>query len=96
MNSLHLLNSQKIISTRNFQSQFARMLKNAEDQGIFYNIVRNGESVGVFVPIDFWENLLEDMEALTSPSYIKSIAESRAQYERGEYVSFEEAFADVD
>ncbi|MDH5597146.1 MAG: type II toxin-antitoxin system Phd/YefM family antitoxin [Candidatus Peregrinibacteria bacterium] len=94
MNSLHLLNSQKVISTRNFQSQFAKMLKNAEENGIYYNVVRNGESVGVFLPIHFWESLMEDMEALSSPNYLKNIAEARAEYERGEYVSFEEAFAE--
>lgn len=94
--SLHLLTAQKIISTRNFQSQFAKMLKNAEHHGIYYNVVKNGESVGVFLPIHFWESLLEDMEGLSSPRYLKSIREARAEFERGESVSFEEAFADVD
>jgi len=91
-----LLQAQKIISTRNFQSQFAKMVKNAEEQGIYYNVVKNGDSVGVFLPIHFWESLLEDMEALSSPNYLKSIEEARAQFARGEHVSFEEAFADVD
>ena len=91
-----LLTSQKIISTRNFQSQFAKMVKNAEEQGIYYNVVKNGESIGVFLPIHFWESLLEDMEGLSSPRYLKSIREARAEFERGESVSFEEAFADVD
>jgi len=90
--SLHLLTSQKIISTRNFQSQFAKMLKNAEDHGFYYNIVRNGESIGVFLPIHFWESLLEDMEALASPRFLKSIEESRAQFARGEHYSMDEAF----
>ena len=90
--SLHLLTSQKIISTRNFQSQFAKMLKDAEKHGIFYNIVRNGESVGVFLPIHFWESLLEDMEALSSPRYLKSIREARAEFERGEHYSMDEVF----
>ncbi len=90
-----LLQAQKIISTRNFQSQFAKMIKNAEKQGIYYNVVKNGESIGVFLPVHFWESLLEDMEALSSPGYIKDIAESRRQIDRGETVSFEEAFADV-
>lgn len=90
--SLHLLTAQKIISTRNFQSQFAKMLKNAEHHGIYYNVVKNGESVGVFLPIHFWESLLEDMEGLSSPRYLAGIAEARAQIARGEVVSFEEAF----
>lgn len=90
--SMHLLTSQKIISTRQFQSQFAKMLKNAEEQGIYYNVVRNGESVGVFLPTCFWESLMEDMEAMASPNYIASIAESRAQFERGEFYTMDEVF----
>ncbi len=90
--SQKLLRSQKIISTRQFQSQFAKMVKNAEEQGIYYNVVRQGETVGVFLPTLFWESLLEDMEALSSPNYLASIAEAREQYKRGEFVSFEEAF----
>jgi PHD/YefM family antitoxin component YafN of YafNO toxin-antitoxin module len=92
MNSAHLLTSQKIISTRNFQTQFAKMLKNAEDQGIYYNVVRNGESVGVFLPIHFWESLMEDMEGLASPNYLKSIAEADAEIARGEVYTMDEVF----
>jgi len=87
-----LLTAQKIISTRNFQSQFAKMVKNAEEQGIYYNVVKNGDSIGVFLPIHFWESLLEDMEALSSPNYLKSIKEARAQFDRGESYTLDEAF----
>ncbi|MFH1410916.1 MAG: hypothetical protein ABIG80_05150 [Patescibacteria group bacterium] len=90
--SLHLLTAQKIISTRNFQSQFAKMLKNAEKHGFYYNIVRNGESIGVFLPIHFWESLLEDMEAPSSTRYLAGIAKARKEIARGEVISFEEAF----
>jgi PHD/YefM family antitoxin component YafN of YafNO toxin-antitoxin module len=96
MNATHLLNAQKIISTKLFQTQFAKMLKNAEEHGIYYNVVRNGESVGVFLPTHFWESLIEDIEALSSLGYLKHIAEADAQIARGETVSFEEAFKDVD
>ena len=91
-----LLKAQKIISTRKFQSQFATMLKNAEEQGIYYNIVRNGDSVGVFLPIHFWESLLEDMEALSSPNYLKSIEEARKEIDRDEVYTMEEVFSDED
>ncbi len=90
--SLKLLRSQKIISTRQFQSQFAQMIKEAKKQGVYYNVVKNGESVGVFLPTRFWESLLEDMEAMSSPRYLKSIKESREQAERGEVYSLDEAF----
>jgi len=87
-----LLTAQKIISTRNFQSQFAKMVKNAEEQGIYYNVVKNGDSIGVFLPIHFWESLLEDMEALSSSNYLKDIAESREQIEKKELYTIDEVF----
>ena len=94
--SLKLLTSQKIISTKQFQSQFAKMLKNAQEHEIYYNVVRQGESVGVFIPIHFWESLLEDMEALSSPRYLADIAEAREQAKRGEVYSFEDVFGHED
>lgn len=90
--SFKLITSQKIISTRQFQSQFAKMLKHAEEQGIYYNVVKNGQTVGVFLPTCFWESLLEDMEAIASPGYLKSIEKSREQSKKGEVYSFGEVF----
>lgn len=92
MTSTQLLTAQKIISTKEFQSQFAAAVKKAKENGNYYNVVRNSKSVGVFLPIGIWESLLEDLEALSSPRYLKQIAESREQHRRGETLSIDEVF----
>lgn len=92
MTPAQLLSAQKIISTKNFQSKFASMVRKAEKSGTYYNVVRNSESIGVFLPIEIWESLIEDMEALNSPRYLREIAESRKQHKNGQTLSIDEAF----
>jgi PHD/YefM family antitoxin component YafN of YafNO toxin-antitoxin module len=92
MTPAQLLTAQKIISTKRFQSQFAAVTKEAEKNGDYYNIVRNSESIGVFIPKRLWESFLEDIEAANSPRYLKEIAESRKQIARGEVYDIDEAF----
>lgn len=92
MTPAQLLTSQKIISTKHFQSQFASATREAAKDKKFYNIVRNSKSIGVFIPKEMWEDLLEDMEALSSPNYLKRIAQSRKEFKEGKYVDFEDAF----
>jgi PHD/YefM family antitoxin component YafN of YafNO toxin-antitoxin module len=92
MTPVQLLKSQKIISTKHFQSQFASVAREAAKNKKFYNIVRNSESIGVFLPKRIWESLLEDIEALNSPKYLKAIAESTAQADKGELLDIDEAF----
>lgn len=92
MTPAQLLSAQKIISTKHFQTKFASVVKEAEKNGDYYNVVRNSESIGVFLPKRMWESLLEDMEALSSPNYLKKIKKSREEHARGEYVSIDEAF----
>ena len=38
------------------------------------------------------EELIEDLLAATSPEYIESVAEARAEYKRGEVYTHEEVF----
>ncbi len=90
MNSFHLLQAQKIISTRHFQSQFASVVKKARSEGNYYNVVRNSESVGVFIPKEMWDDLLEDMEALSSKRYFQDIQESREQHRKGQTVDLDD------
>ena len=92
MTPAQLLTAQKIISTKHFQSKFASVVKEAEKNGKYYNVVRNSESIGVFLPKRMWESLLEDLEALTSPNYLRKIAKSREEYKKGQFVGIDEAF----
>ncbi len=89
---MQLLTAQKIISTKQFQSQFAKMVREAEKGGNYYNVVRNSKSIGVFLPTAFWESLMEDLEALGSPRYLKEIAKSRKEIKEGKFYDFDEVF----
>ena len=46
----------------------------------------------MFLPIEIWESLLEDLEALSSPRFLQEIAEAREQHKKGETLSIDEAF----
>lgn len=92
MTPAQLLSAQKIISTKHFQTKFASVVKEAEKNGDYYNVVRNSESIGVFLPTRMWESLLEDMEALSSPNYLKKIAQAREETKKGEFYSIDEVF----
>lgn len=92
MTPAQLLTAQKIISTKNFQSKFASMVRKAKENKQYYNVVRNSESIGVFLPTELWESLLEDLEALNSPKYLKAIVESRKQAKKGELIDIDKAF----
>ena len=90
MTAAQLLTAQKIISTKHFQSQFASVVREAEKKGNFYNVVRNSESIGVFLPKEIWESLLEDLEALSSPHYLARIAKSRKEVREGKVYSMDQ------
>jgi len=92
MTPMQLLTSQRIISTKQFQSKFAQAVRDAEKNGEYYNVVRNSKSVGIFMPQKLWDSLMEDLEALSSPKYLKKIAQSRKEAKEGKVYDFDEVF----
>lgn len=73
-----LINDEDFTSVQKVQAGVSKILKKAEKAGKFVRILRNNEPVGVLVPNNVWESFLEDLEALSSETYLKRIAESRA------------------
>ena len=45
--------------------------------GSFYRVLKNDEALGVLIPNHLWEDMIEDMEALSSPNYLARIAKAR-------------------
>lgn len=90
MTTLQLLTSQKFVSTKEFQTKFADIAKQAKKQLSYFQIMRHGDSVGVFLPNAVWEDILEDLEALDSPKYLKTIQISRQEAQRGQTISLKE------
>jgi len=59
MNIISLLATKKPISTRHFQQKFAEV----RDDDHAYEVVNQGQSVGVFLPEHIWKSLMEDLIA---------------------------------
>lgn len=77
-----LISDEDFTSVQKVQAGVSKILKKAEKAGKFVRILRNNEPVGVLVPNNVWESFLEDLEALSSETYLKRIAESRASKNR--------------
>lgn len=73
-----LISNEDFTSVQKVQAGVTKILKKAEKDGKFIRVMRNNEPVGVLVPNKVWESFLEDLEALSSESYLKRIAKSRA------------------
>lgn len=73
-----LIADEDFTSVQKAQAGLTKVFKKAEKDGKFVRVMRNNEAIGVLVPNRVWESFLEDLEALSSESYLKRIAESRA------------------
>ena len=77
-----LIKKEKFTSIQSAQAGLTEIMKKAEQEGHFYRVLRNNEPIGVLLPNNLWDALLEDLEALNSASYIASIKEARASSKR--------------
>lgn len=73
-----LLANEDFTSVQKVQAGVTKLLKKAEKDGKFVRILRNNRPVGVLLPNTIWESFIEDLEAMSSPNYLKRIAKSRA------------------
>ncbi len=62
------------------------------EKGEKYLVTKKGRPIGGLVNLSLFEDLL----ALSSPNYIKSIKEAREQYKKGEFYTLEEVIKDLE
>ena len=72
-----LINDEKFTNIQRAQAGLTKLFKDAAKTMSFYRVMKSDKPLGVLIPQEMWENLMEDMEALSSPNYLKSIAASR-------------------
>lgn len=72
-----LIRDEKFTNIQNAQAGLTKLFEEAQKTGSFYRVLKNDKPLGVLVPEDVWDDLLEDLEAMSSPTYIKSIAKAR-------------------
>ena len=74
---MQIIRNEKFTNIQNAQAGLTKLFKEASKTGSFYRVLKNDEPLGVLIPNDVWEDFLEDLEAASSPNYIKRIAASR-------------------
>lgn len=72
-----LITQEDFASVQEAQAGITRLFKKASSKNKFIRIIRNQEPLGVLIPNNVWDSLLEDFEASLSQRYRKDIAESR-------------------
>lgn len=77
-----LINDEKFTNIQTAQAGLTRLFQRASKTSSFYRVLKNDKPLGALVPEKLWSSLLEDLEALSSPSYRKQIAEARASKKR--------------
>ena len=77
-----LISQEDFASVQQAQAGITRLFKKAKDKNKFIRVMRNQEPLGVLIPNDMWMSLVEDLEALSNPKYIKEIKETRNDKKR--------------
>lgn len=77
-----LINDEKFTNIQRAQAGLTKLLRSAAKTGSFYRILKNDEPLGVLIPNPLWEDIIEDMEAMTSPNYKVKIAKARKEKKR--------------
>ncbi|MBU0708796.1 type II toxin-antitoxin system Phd/YefM family antitoxin [Patescibacteria group bacterium] len=77
-----LITNEDFTNVQQAQAGISKLFKKAAKNGRFYRVMRNNEALGVLIPNDLWESLVEDLEALSSSTYLRMIAESRDDKKR--------------
>ncbi|MEK7633890.1 MAG: hypothetical protein AAB437_03535 [Patescibacteria group bacterium] len=72
-----LINDEKFTNIQKAQAGLTRLFIDAQNTSSFYRVLKNDKSLGVLIPENIWMSLVEDLEALSSPSYKNRISLSR-------------------
>lgn len=78
MNS-QLILDEKFTNIQKAQAGLTRLFKKAQSNMNFYRVMKNDKPLGVLIPNTLWEDLIEDIEAMSSPTYKARIAKARRQ-----------------
>lgn len=82
----------KVVSSSTLRNHLADVLKEiAQKKQDYLLVTKKGKLASAIVDIDFFEDLL----ALASPKYLKSIQEARKDYEEGRVFNHEDVFGEL-
>ncbi len=76
------------VTTTILRNNLADVLAEVSQERDYLLVTKKGNPISALVNLDFFENLL----SATSSKYLKSIEQSREEYERGEVYTHEQVF----
>lgn len=79
---IQLIADERFTNIQRAQAGLTKLFQAADKSGTFYRVLKNDQPLGVLIPNSVWEDFLEDMEAASSPGYLKRIAEARKSKKR--------------
>lgn len=74
-----LIRDEKFTNIQKAQAGLTKLFKKAETTMSFYRVLKNDKPLGVLIPNSLWEDIVEDMEAMSSPNYKAKIAQARKE-----------------
>lgn len=74
-----IINNEKFTNIQKAQAGLTKLFKSASQTGSFFRVMKNDEPLGVLIPNDLWQELTEDLEALSSATFRKRIAAARSE-----------------
>lgn len=74
-----LIADEKFTNIQKAQAGLTKLFEAAEKQSSFYRVLKNDQPLGVLIPQAMWEDFVEDLEALSSPTYRARIKKARSQ-----------------
>ena len=77
-----LITQEDFASIQQVQAGTSKLFEKAARRNRFYRVLRNQKPMGVLVPNNVWESLIEDLEALSNPAYLREIAMSMKEKKR--------------
>lgn len=77
------------------KAKLARLLTEVDELGERIVITRSGRPVGVLLPVDEYEGLLETLEVLADPELSRAIRRGLADAEAGDLVEHAEVWSEA-
>lgn len=74
-----LISDEKFTNIQKAQAGLTRIFLEAKKSSSFYRVMKNDQPLGVLIPDNLWQSFIEDLEALSSPSFRLRIQKARKE-----------------
>jgi len=85
---------QQILPVTKVKRNFLDILKHMEEEEATIALTRNGEPVGVIMPLSRYEALLETIDILCNKEILHSLEKSKQDFKSGKVFSHDEVWED--